>query len=118
MIRIVLPYPPSVNGLTSNAPKGRAKTDDYRLWLQKAGLCVKDSHRAGFGPYCLHIAVRKPDKRRRDLGNIEKAVSDLLVAHGVVKDDCLAQSITLQWDAGMQEECVVLIQEASEGMAS
>lgn len=118
MIRLSLPFPPSVNGLTLNATKGRVKTPEYRAWLKEAGPRIKDSHRAGMGPYYLSICARRPDKRRRDLGNIEKAVSDLLVAHGVVKDDCLAERITLSWDSGMKEECVVLVIPAEEAMAA
>lgn len=121
-VRLSLPYPPSVNGLTFNAKKGAGKgrvaTEAYNAWKQAAGTRVKDSHRAGFGRYYLNIAVRRPDERRRDLGNLEKAISDLLVAHGVVQDDCLAERITLQWDAGLAEECVVIVGPAEEAMAA
>lgn len=112
MTRIELPYPPSINAAFANGgnKRGRHKTPAYRAWEQLAALCIKDSHRVGYGPYSLHIALKRPDKRRRDLGNTEKVISDLLVAHGVVKDDCLAERITLQWDAGLSAECVVIIQ--------
>lgn len=118
MIRLSLPYPPSVNGLTFNASKGRVKTPEYRAWIEEASIAIKDTHRLGIGAYYLSICARRPDKRRRDLGNIEKAVSDLLVMHGVVEDDCLAERITLQWDAGMKEECVVLVIPAEEALAA
>ncbi|WP_336057355.1 RusA family crossover junction endodeoxyribonuclease [Nitratireductor sp. CH_MIT9313-5] len=120
MIRISLPYPPSINAAYANGgnKRGRHKTAAYRAWEQLAGTCIKDAHRQALGPYSLHIAARRPDKRRRDLGNIEKVVSDLLVTHGVVKDDCLAERITLQWDAGLDAECVVIVQPAEEAMAA
>jgi Holliday junction resolvase RusA-like endonuclease len=42
-----------------------------------------------------------PDKRRRDLGNLEKPISDLLQSLGVIDDDSNARAINLQWvDAG------------------
>lgn len=117
-IRLELPFPPSVNSLTANAKKGRIKTPAYTNWFALASTRVKDSHRRALGPYSLHIALKRSDKRTRDLGNLEKAVSDLLVAHGVVKDDSLAERITLQWDAGLQVECVVLVQPYEEGLAA
>jgi Holliday junction resolvase RusA-like endonuclease len=46
----------------------------------------------------LHVDVERPDQRRRDLDNCSfKAVSDLLVRHGVVKDDSLATEISARW---------------------
>lgn len=119
MTRIELPMPISVNAAYANGgnKRGRHKTAAYRSWEALASLGIKDSHRVGYGPYSLHIALRRPDKRRRDLGNIEKVVSDLLVSHGVVKDDCLAERITLQWDAGLSAECVVIVQ-AWEGQVA
>lgn len=120
MTRIELPYPPSINAAYANGgnKRGRHKTAAYTDWEKLAGARVKDSHRVGYGAYSLHIAVRKPDGRRRDLGNLEKCVSDFLVAHGVVKDDCLAERITLQWDANLTAECVVIVQPFEQGMAA
>ena len=117
-VRLSLPYPPAANNLFANGKKGRYTTDAYTAWKALAGTRIKDSHRAGFGPYSLHIALRRPDGRRRDLGNLEKAISDLLVAHGIIKDDCLAERITLQWDAGLTEECVVIVSPAEEAVAA
>lgn len=39
----------------------------------------------------------RPDKRARDVFNLEKAVSDLLVAHGIIKDDTLIYRGTVEW---------------------
>lgn len=45
-------------------------------------------------PICVPVRVEEvffvPDKRRRDLTNLEEAVDDILVAAGVLKDDCWA----------------------------
>ena len=117
-VRLVLPMPPSVNSAYANGgnKRGRHKTPAYVAWERLAGTCVKDSHRAGLGPYSLAICLRRPDKRGRDLGNYEKVISDLLVAHGVVKDDQHCERLTMQWDAGLEADCVVLVQpfEAQE----
>ena len=95
----LLPFPPSVNALTRNIPgRGRVKTKAYRAWIMEAGLRLnlqKPKRMAGL--VRLSIRAVKPDRRRRDLGNLEKAVSDLLVAHRVIDDDSLIQSISMQW---------------------
>ena len=56
----------------------------------------------------IHIYVVKPDKRKRDVSNIEKAVSDLLVKHGVLEDDDRITRNTQEWVTG-DIECAVEI---------
>lgn len=121
MIRIELPFPPSVNSAYANGgnKRGRHKTKPYLDWEKLAGARVKDSHRVGLRCYSLAICLRRPDLRRsRDLGNYEKVLSDLLVAHGVVADDSECERITIQWDAGLTAECVVIVQPFEQGMAA
>lgn len=98
-VTIRLPsLPPSANALTRNVPgKGRAKTKEYCAWIDDAGWTAK-SQRAGriHGRYGLSIKVQR-QKKRRDLGNVEKAVSDLLTRLQIIDDDSLAEWITLRW---------------------
>lgn len=119
-VRLSLPFPPTVNNLFANNAKGhgRHKTGTYTAWEFRASLNVKDRHRLGISSYALAIALRRPDKRARDLGNYEKAISDLLVKHGVIADDSGCERLTMQWDAGMHEECVVIVIPAEEAMAT
>lgn len=120
MIRLTLPFPPSVNAMYANGGnrRGRHKTPTYIAWEVMAGAQIKDSHRLNLSSYSISICLRRPDKRARDLGNLEKAISDLLVAHGVVKDDSMCERISMQWDAGIDAECVVLVQPFEQGMAA
>lgn len=118
MIRIALPFPPSTNNLFINVGKKRVTSTRYRAWQQLASTSIKDSHRQSLGPYSISIALRPPDKRARDIGNLEKAVSDLLVAHGVVKDDSLCRRLEMCWVDTMIEECVVLVQPFEQGLAA
>lgn len=117
MIRIELPFPPTVNNLFKNAGKSRVKTLGYKQWLQLASYGIKDSYRRNLGPYHISIALKRPDMRRRDIGNLEKAVSDLMVMNGVIKDDSLCERLVMTWDNGINADCVVIVQEANEGMA-
>ncbi len=120
MIRLHLPFPPSVNTAYANGgnKRGRHKTAQYVDWIKEASTAVKGSHRQGLGPYSLAICLQRPDKRQRDLGNYEKAVSDFLVMHGIVKDDHLCERLTMTWGTELPAPCVVIITEHQEAMAS
>lgn len=52
------------------------------------------------GPVEVIYTFSPPDKRRRDLFNGEKAVSDLLVKHQIIADDSLIHRGTVEWGAG------------------
>lgn len=91
--------PPSANKLW-RAVNGRVlKSAEYRSWLDAMAWTWREQ--AGtqkvHGQYALTIAMGKPDRRRRDLDNSLKALSDLLVASGVVEDDSLCQRIDMSW---------------------
>ena len=49
------------------------------------------------GKVDVQMRFGRPDKRRRDLANLEKAVSDFLVNVGVIEDDCLIESLFMEW---------------------
>ena len=98
-----LPLPPSVNGLYSNAPGiGRVKSKAYKAWEVEAGLRLNLQRPIRLtGPVALTMVASRPDKRRRDLMNLEKATSDLLVKHQIIEDDSLVCWFLALWvDAG------------------
>lgn len=74
------------------------KSEDYCAWLREAGWRVKQQ-RAGKVPgvYKIAITAVRPDRRRRDLDNLIKPISDLLKAAGVIEDDHLCEMITARW---------------------
>ena len=94
---IHLPYPPSINRLYRSI-NGRSILSkigrDYYANVvpiaEASGVNIR-------GPYVLSITAYRPDKRRRDIGNLEKVTSDLLVKAGVVEDDCLCEAIVSAW---------------------
>lgn len=98
---ITIPYPPSANSLWRAVGGRNIKSEPYRSWLRTAGWLVQGQRPDKVsGPYRMRLEAQRPDKRRRDLGNLEKPVSDLLVACGVIRDDCDAQRIVLEWVSG------------------
>lgn len=102
MVNIFLPYPPSVNKLWGYG-KGRVyKSVSYKAWLTEAHVAwlqqrCKFSVRRIEGPYLLRLEATPPDKRHRDIGNLEKSVSDFLQAAGIIQNDRLARRITVEW---------------------
>lgn len=91
-----LPYPPSANNLFPGKAR-RYPSKAYVAWRKLAeGMVPTISLR---GPYEIDLAFDRPDRRARDLGNLEKAISDLLVAKGVVEDDRLCERMLLAWTA-------------------
>lgn len=106
---INLPAPPSTNRIwvqTKNrrtGVRGAARSPEYKRWIEDAkrvlllSVAVKTAIRrkAYHGRYQLSIAVG-PDPRR-DLGNYEKPISDLLQKLEIVRNDKDAVRICSYW---------------------
>lgn len=111
-VALNLPRPPSVNNLFVNVPgKGRIKSADYRNWIATAGWMLKAQRPASIkGGYRVLILV---GPTRADLGNCEKALSDLLQTHGVIENDRLCQGIALERSNDVPKDVVhCVVQEA------
>lgn len=97
----MLPMPPSSNGLFANGKNGgRFKTQRYCDWINEAGVEILRQRPAKLaGPVTLLYEVQRPKGRRFDLGNREKALTDLLVSHRIIQadDDTIVQEIRLKW---------------------
>lgn len=85
---------------------GRAATPRYKAWEARAILDLRGAP-AVLGPVEVEYSYRRPDRRRRDLGNLEKATSDLLVRGGVIEDDSLISTMILRW-VDEQDAAVVI----------
>jgi len=111
-ITLVLPFPPSVNRLWRASKGGGVyRSPKYADWRRLAmwQLAGQAKGKKVTGPYKLTILAVKPDKRKRDLGNLEKAISDILVSQGIVEDDSLCDWIVARWvDKG--PECQIIIE--------
>lgn len=98
MTTITLPWPPAANNLFKNVRRGRARTERYDAWIADATEVILKIRPAKVrGPYHIRILLDRPDKRRRDLDGLAKAVGDILVALHITDDDSLAQSLSLAW---------------------
>lgn len=106
MVALSIPFPPSLNSIW-RAYKGRMiLSAPYRAWRSSAACSVADQLSAYDrtriiveGPYRLTLTVSRPDRRARDLDNLPKAISDLLKASGVIRDDSDCTTVTVEWSA-------------------
>ena len=97
-IHLMLPIPPSVNQIYTGYPR-RRKSDIYKDWISQAHAALKQFPVLNIsGRFSLEYRFARPnDKRRRDVGNYEKPLTDFLVSAGVIDDDSNAEKITSQW---------------------
>lgn len=113
---ILLPFPVSTNNLFVNNPRGgRFPSKRYTEWKKEAtaALIGQIPTRRFDGPIKVTIHLGRPDKRRRDLGNLEKAPLDLLVTHNVIADDSLVEDLRLRWAEDVQG-CMIEIEDMGE----
>lgn len=101
---VVLGPPPTSNLLfVAFVLKGvirRAPTEDYEAWRAKNRRIVARLASPKAYPVALRYTYIGKYNRGRDLGNMEKAITDLLVEQGVLADDNLRHvtEITLRYE--------------------
>ena len=102
MTVLTLPFPISVNAMFADGKTRRFKSQRYADWIAEAGYALKSQRPKSVpGPVTLLYEVQEgKDARRRDLGNLEKGVTDLLVDHGVIEadHDRIVREIRLIWN--------------------
>lgn len=107
MIRLNLPYPPSVNHiwrrvknktvLSAEARRYRKSVTDTVMLAKQTGGALAVSTTGWYLPLTGRVAISitfvPPDRRRRDLDNCLKAVLDALTHAGVWRDDELVDRL-------------------------
>jgi crossover junction endodeoxyribonuclease RusA len=101
-IYLTLPFPPSVNNLTivchgrkilSKRGREYKKLASYEIGKQLSDYRLKNNLKYSEiiieGHFGYRVDFIPPDKRRRDLDNLLKALLDALVENHVVADDSL-----------------------------
>lgn len=87
-IKLTLPYPPSINSYYGRKgarqfikPPGEAYRNDVREIVEQEGIVPIE------GRCTFFMAMYPPDRRRRDMDNVKKALWDALTKAGVWADD-------------------------------
>jgi len=98
MSDFLLPFPPSVNSMYAGKAR-RYKSPRYKKWIDQAQVmaCKQKLPVWVNGPVQVQLDFVKPDKRKRDLDNLAKAVLDFCTDAQVWKDDCQVEHLTLRW---------------------
>lgn len=85
MIKLTLPYPPTINNYYF---KGRILKKSGRDYRQRVIDLLADKNFTTLeGRLEFNVNVYTPDKRKRDLDNIQKALKDSLTHAKVWEDD-------------------------------
>lgn len=99
MLQFNLPYPPTINNYYKKwnnriviSPKGKAYRELLRstLWGRLGNVDSVAKKPVGLtflGDVMVEIVIYPPDKRKRDMDNIKKALFDSLQHAGLFKDD-------------------------------
>lgn len=95
-----LPIPPSLNNSYVNASNGgRFKSNRLTKWARACGWQIKEQRqRSVKGPVDITYTFEDGGSKA-DLGNLEKAATDLLVELRLIEGDDpkIVRSIRLQW---------------------
>ena len=99
MVEITLPWPPSVNTywrMFQNRMIISEAGRKYRVAVAEQVL-VQRAAKHLTGQVKVTIEAWRPDKRKRDLDNLLKAVLDSLKHAGVYEDDSLIVDLRIYW---------------------
>jgi len=104
--RFYVTRPPSVNDLYAThtgkdlkygkTGTRRVKTEAYKRWLDNNGrtLALSPIYRVE-DRVGVRYSIPALDRRKRDIGNLEKALSDLLSFARLIDDDCYLDHIEI-----------------------
>lgn len=99
-LNMTLPYPPSGNHMWKHTRQGKHYlTDRARSYYADVGMATYHQQ-AVIGidqPIQVQCVLYPPDKRRRDMDNAWKVISDALTKAGVWEDDHFIRKLTLEW---------------------
>lgn len=116
MIVLTLPFPPSVNTYWRSIMKGKLAgrvliSEKGRAYRIAASVAMFDQLR-GYprlaGRLAVTLAVNPPDRRRRDLDNMPKALLDALTHAQVILDDSQIDDLHILRGEPVKDGCVVV----------
>lgn len=108
---LFLPFPPTVNTYwrTVRVPAGRSREMVTRVLISERGRQYREAVQKEVlaqlplpihplqGGVRVHLWACPPDRRRRDLDNLPKAVFDACTHSRVWGDDSQIQRLTIEW---------------------
>ncbi|RCX05872.1 MULTISPECIES: RusA family crossover junction endodeoxyribonuclease [Kosakonia] len=105
-MKLILPFPPSVNSYWRAPNKGPLKgrhliSEAGRKFRSEACAAIIDQLRRlpkpSTQPAAVEILLYPPDSRNRDIDNYNKALLDSLTHAGVWEDDSQVKRLLVEW---------------------
>jgi Holliday junction resolvase RusA-like endonuclease len=88
MIEFELPFPPSVNHYYRRVgPRTLISREGRRFRERVCAILAATGLRPLAGPLAVHVEIYPPDRRRRDIDNVQKSLFDALQHGEVYRDD-------------------------------
>jgi len=96
-IRLDLPYPPSINHYWRRSGRRiHVSTEGIRYREAVCWRVMEEGRPSVAGRLAVEILVHPPDRRRRDIDNVQKALLDSLEHAHVYEDDAAIDRITVE----------------------
>lgn len=118
MIKLTLPFPPSVNMITTIARGRKISSKRGRQYRSDALTIIKLSNVGFINAKRLKVELNlyPPTKAKRDIDNYSKAILDALTEGGVYEDDSLIYHLDIKkHDPIKVGKVEVLISEIKQG---
>jgi crossover junction endodeoxyribonuclease RusA len=98
VIALTLPWPPSANNLHAVVRGRKVLSKAGRMYRELVALRVLELRPQPLGKARLTVQIdaHEPDKRRRDIANIEKAAIDSLTRTGLWDDDSQIDHLSIR----------------------
>lgn len=105
------PFPPSVNHYLGRFGNRSYKTAKAKAYNQAILAIVKQNNADMGFDYPLNVLYMywMPDKRKRDIANYEKVLTDSMVTAGVMVDDHLIHKLTQEKKGFCKDGKVVVV---------
>lgn len=100
-MKLILPFPPSVNGYWRSTSRGTLISERGRKYRINAIAAVYEQLRrrpqAITHDIDIHVILYPSNRAKRDLDNFLKALFDAVTHAGVWADDSLIKRMTVEW---------------------
>jgi len=115
---IELPFPPTLNSMFATVGKRRVLSKRGRAYRVAVRAAVLEQHgivKPIHGPIKVYVWFYQPDKRRRDIDNLFKALFDALQKAGCFADDSQIKELeaVMREPDGNGPGCCVVLESLS-----